>query len=108
MARDSLCGGQARVPGEADRDGARRGGRAESPLARKGPPKFTIGYSQRFNPKFAYVRQSIRTAPSAKPVVSPPGLPPYQRAGKKISGRREALAGAAMESTHDPRFVLWS
>ena len=33
-------------------------------LARERKLKFTIGYSQRFNPKFAYVRKSIRTSPA--------------------------------------------
>jgi len=37
-------------------------------LARKDRLKFTIGYSQRFNPKFAYVRQSIRNGTIGKPV----------------------------------------
>jgi predicted dehydrogenase len=29
-------------------------------LARSKKVKFTIGYSQRFNPKFAYVRRALR------------------------------------------------
>src|SRR3979409_323924 len=37
-------------------------------LARKNKLKFTIGYSQRFNPKFAYVRKSIRNGTIGKPV----------------------------------------
>src|SRR5437879_9997289 len=37
-------------------------------LARKSRLKFTIGYSQRFNPKFAYVRKSIRNGTIGKPV----------------------------------------
>jgi len=37
-------------------------------LSRKHRLKFTIGYSQRFNPKFAYVRQSIRNGTIGKPV----------------------------------------
>src|SRR5499427_6076950 len=37
-------------------------------LARKNKLKFSIGYSQRFNPKFAYVRKSIREGTIGKPV----------------------------------------
>src|SRR6266403_5893610 len=37
-------------------------------LAKKKKLKFTIGYSQRFNPKFAYVRKSIRDGTIGKPV----------------------------------------
>src|SRR6267154_4280770 len=37
-------------------------------LARERKLKFTIGYSQRFNPKFAYVRKSIRDGFIGRPV----------------------------------------
>ena len=37
-------------------------------LAREKNLKFTIGYSQRFNPKFAYVRKSIRDGTIGRPV----------------------------------------
>jgi predicted dehydrogenase len=37
-------------------------------LAREKSLKFTIGYSQRFNPKFAYVRKSIRDGTIGRPV----------------------------------------
>ncbi|TMG87792.1 MAG: Gfo/Idh/MocA family oxidoreductase, partial [Betaproteobacteria bacterium] len=36
--------------------------------ARERKLKFTIGYSQRFNPKFAYVRKSIRDGSIGRPV----------------------------------------
>src|SRR5438445_2440314 len=37
-------------------------------LARKSRVKFTIGYSQRFNPKFAYVRKCATDGTLGKPV----------------------------------------
>src|SRR5712691_2473101 len=67
MARDCLAAGKhvflekpiALALGEADELIA---------LAAERKLKFTIGYSQRFNPKFAYVRKSIRNGTIGKPV----------------------------------------
>jgi len=75
-------------------------------LARKNRLKFTIGYSQRFNPKFAYVRRSIRDGSIGKPVSALVSRHITRSLGKKISGRVK-LSPAAMESTHDLDFVLW-
>src|SRR5216683_8010906 len=75
-------------------------------LARKNKRKFTIGYSQRFNPKFAYVRKSIRDGTIGKPVSALVSRHITRGLGKKISGRVK-LSPAAMECTHDIDFVLW-
>ncbi len=75
-------------------------------LARKHKVKFTIGYSQRFNPKFAYVRKSIRDGTIGKPVSALVSRHITRGLGKKISGRVK-LSPAAMECTHDLDFVLW-
>jgi len=68
--------------------------------------KFTIGYSQRFNAKFAYVRKCIRDGTIGKPVSALVSRHITRSLGKKISGRIK-LSPAAMESTHDLDFVLW-
>jgi predicted dehydrogenase len=68
--------------------------------------KFTIGYSQRFNPKYAYVRQCIRDGTIGKPVSALVSRHITRSLGKKISGRVK-LSPAAMESTHDLDFLLW-
>ena len=68
--------------------------------------KFTIGYSQRFNPKFAYVRKSIRDGSIGTPVSALVSRHITRSLGKKISGRIK-LSPAAMESTHDLDFLLW-
>ena len=68
--------------------------------------KFTIGYSQRFNAKFAYVRKSIRDGTIGKPVSALVSRHITRSLGQKISGRIK-LSPAAMESTHDLDFVLW-
>ena len=75
-------------------------------LSKKKDLKFTIGYSQRFNPKFAYVRQSIRNGTIGKPVSALVSRHLTRGLGKKISGRVK-LSPAAMECTHDLDFVLW-
>jgi len=74
--------------------------------ARKRKLKFTIGYSQRFNPKFAYVRKSIRDGTIGRPVSALVSRHITRSLGKKISGRIK-LSPAAMEATHDLDFVLW-
>ncbi len=75
-------------------------------LARERGLKFTIGYSQRFNPKFAYVRKAIRDGTIGRPVSALVSRHITRSLGKKISGRIR-LSPAAMESTHDLDFVLW-
>ncbi|HYI86729.1 MAG TPA: Gfo/Idh/MocA family oxidoreductase, partial [Burkholderiales bacterium] len=75
-------------------------------LSTKSNLKFTIGYSQRFNPKFAYVRQCIRDGTIGKPVSALVSRHITRSLGKKISGRVK-LSPAAMESTHDLDFLLW-
>ena len=75
-------------------------------LARKNKLKFTIGYSQRFNPKFAYVRKSIKEGAIGRPVSALVSRHVTRSLGKKITGRGK-LSPAAMESTHDLDFILW-
>ncbi len=75
-------------------------------LARDKRVKFTIGYSQRFNPKFAYVRKSIRDGTIGRPVSALVSRHITRNLGKKISGRIR-LSPAAMEATHDLDFILW-
>jgi predicted dehydrogenase len=75
-------------------------------LKNKKKLKFTIGYSQRFNPKYAYVRRCIRDGTIGRPVSALVSRHITRSLGKKISGRVK-LSPAAMESTHDLDFLLW-
>jgi scyllo-inositol 2-dehydrogenase (NAD+) len=75
-------------------------------IAKKNNLKFTIGYSQRYNPKFAYVRKQIMDGAIGKPVSALVSRHITRSLGKKITGRGK-LSPAAMESTHDLDFVLW-
>ena len=75
-------------------------------LSRERKLLFTIGYSQRFNPKFAYVKRSLEDGTIGDPVTALVSRHITRNLGKKISGRVR-LSPAAMESTHDIDFVLW-
>jgi scyllo-inositol 2-dehydrogenase (NAD+) len=75
-------------------------------IARRQGVKFTIGYSQRFNPKFAYVHKSIADGTIGRPVSALVSRHITRGLGKKISGRTK-LSPAAMEATHDLDFLLW-
>ena len=75
-------------------------------IAKKNKVKFTIGYSQRFNPKFAYVKKAIADGTIGRPVSAVVSRHITRSLGKKITGRGK-LSPAAMEATHDLDFVLW-
>jgi scyllo-inositol 2-dehydrogenase (NAD+) len=79
---------------------------ADDLIAKAKKLKFTIGYSQRFNPKYAYVRKCIREGTIGKPVSALVSRHITRGLGKKISGRSK-LSPAAMEATHDLDFLLW-
>ena len=68
--------------------------------------KFTIGYSQRFNPKIAYAKKSIEEGKLGKIVNVMVSRHLSRNLGKKIANRVK-LSPAAMESTHDLDFVFW-
>lgn len=75
-------------------------------LARTKGLLFTIGYSQRFNPKFAYVKRSIDDGTIGQPVSALVSRHITRSLGNKIGGRIK-LSPAAMEATHDIDFLLW-
>ena len=68
--------------------------------------KFAIGYSQRFNHKFAYAKKSLVEKTIGDPVCALVSRHLTRGLGTKISGRIK-LSPAAMEATHDLDFVLW-
>lgn len=75
-------------------------------LAKSRNLKFSIGYSQRFNPKFAYIREKIADGTLGEPVSALVSRHLTRNLGKKIGGRTK-LSPAAMEATHDLDFILW-
>ena len=75
-------------------------------LSRTNNVKFTIGYSQRFNPKIAYAKKAIAEGKLGKVVNVMVSRHLSRNLGKKIANRVK-LSPAAMESTHDLDFVFW-
>ncbi|GAB5377377.1 MAG: Gfo/Idh/MocA family oxidoreductase [Acuticoccus sp.] len=75
-------------------------------IARQQNVKFTIGYSQRFNPKIAYAKKAIDDGKLGKVVNVMVSRHLSRNLGKKIANRVK-LSPAAMESTHDLDFVFW-
>ena len=75
-------------------------------LAKRGGLKFTIGYSQRFNPKFAYAKKKITDGTLGKVVSVMVSRHLSRSLGKKIASRVK-LSPVVMESTHDLDFVFW-
>src|SRR5262249_57532078 len=75
-------------------------------LAKRNNLKFTIGYSQRFNPKIAYAKKKIVAGTLGKVVSVLVSRHLSRSLGKKIASRVR-LSPVVMESTHDLDFVLW-
>ncbi|HET9687406.1 MAG TPA: Gfo/Idh/MocA family oxidoreductase, partial [Pseudolabrys sp.] len=75
-------------------------------LAKKENLKFTIGYTQRFNPKYAYVKKCLTDGTLGTPVTALVSRNVSRSIGNKIGGRIQ-LSPAVMEATHDIDFILW-
>jgi predicted dehydrogenase len=75
-------------------------------IAKRNNVKFTIGYSQRFNTKFAYAKKKLNDGTLGKPVSVMVSRHLSRNLGKKIASRVR-LSPAAMESTHDLDIVFW-
>lgn len=76
-------------------------------IAESSDLKFTIGYSQRFNPKQAMVKRSLEDGTLGDPVSVLVSRHITRSLGSKI-GSRTKLSPAAMEATHDIDFTLWA
>jgi myo-inositol 2-dehydrogenase/D-chiro-inositol 1-dehydrogenase len=75
-------------------------------LAKRNNLKFTIGYSQRFNPKIAYAKKKIVDGTLGNVVSVLVSRHLSRSLGKKIASRVR-LSPVVMESTHDLDFVFW-
>jgi len=75
-------------------------------LAKKAKLKFTIGYTQRFNPKYAYVKKCLEDGTLGRLVTALVSRNVSRSIGNKIAGRIR-LSPAVMEATHDLDFILW-
>jgi len=75
-------------------------------IAEKNKLQFTIGYSQRFRSKYAYVREKFLDGTLGEPVSVLITRNITQQLSKRIVGRTR-LSPAAMEATHDLDYALW-
>ncbi len=75
-------------------------------IAKQNNVKFTIGYSQRFNPKIAYAKKKITDGTLGRVVSIMVSRHLSRSLGKKIASRVK-LSPAVMESTHDLDFAFW-
>ena len=75
-------------------------------LAEKNKVQFTIGYSQRFRSKYAYVREKFIDGTLGEPVSVLISRNITTQLSKRITGRTR-LSPAAMEATHDLDYALW-
>jgi myo-inositol 2-dehydrogenase/D-chiro-inositol 1-dehydrogenase len=75
-------------------------------LSKRNNVKFTIGYSQRFNTKFAYAKKKLNDGTLGRPVSVMVSRHLSRNLGKKIASRVR-LSPAAMESTHDLDIAFW-
>jgi scyllo-inositol 2-dehydrogenase (NAD+) len=75
-------------------------------LARQKNLKLTVGYSQRFNPRMAFIRKTIQSGAIGDVVTCLVSRNVTRELGKKITGRVR-LSPAAMEATHDLDYLMW-
>jgi predicted dehydrogenase len=75
-------------------------------IARERGLKLTVGYSQRFNPRMAFLRKTIRSGGIGEVVTCLVSRNVTRELGKKITGRVR-LSPAAMEATHDLDYLMW-
>ena len=68
--------------------------------------KLTVGYSQRFNPRTAYIRKTIRSGEIGEVVTCLVSRNVTREIGDKVTGRVK-LSPATMEATHDLDYLLW-
>jgi predicted dehydrogenase len=75
-------------------------------IARQKGLKLTVGYSQRFNPRMAYMRKTIQSGAIGQVVTCLVSRNVTRELGSKITGRVR-LSPAAMEATHDLDYLMW-
>ena len=68
--------------------------------------KIAVGYTRRFDPKYAYVNEAIKAGRIGEPVTCLVSRNITREIGAKIRGRSK-LSPAAMGGTHSIDFLLW-
>ncbi len=68
--------------------------------------KFTIGYTRRFDPKYAFINKSLKSGKLGQPVTCLISRNITREIGNKIKSRSK-MSPAAMGGTHSIDFLLW-
>jgi scyllo-inositol 2-dehydrogenase (NAD+) len=79
---------------------------ADELIALANGKKFAIGYTQRWNPKYAYLKQCVVEGTVGQPVTAMISRHITRAIGAKIAGRGD-LGPVQMEGTHDIDLLLW-
>ena len=75
-------------------------------LCDAGNLKLAIGYTRRFDPKYAYINKTIKAGGIGEPVTCLVSRNITREIGAKIKGRSR-MSPAAMGGTHSIDFLLW-
>ena len=75
-------------------------------LCDAGNLKLAIGYTRRFDPKYAYINKAIKAGQIGEPVTCLVSRNITREIGTKIKGRSK-MSPAAMGGTHSIDFLLW-
>ncbi len=75
-------------------------------LCDAGNLKLAIGYTRRFDPKYAYINKAIKDGKIGEPVTCLVSRNITREIGAKIKGRSR-MSPAAMGGTHSIDFLLW-
>ncbi|MDE0780266.1 MAG: Gfo/Idh/MocA family oxidoreductase [Alphaproteobacteria bacterium] len=75
-------------------------------LAKASNLKITVGYSRRFDPRYAYVRKALQNGLIGEPVTCLISRHSTRELGEKITGRSK-MSPTSIGGVHDLDFVLW-
>ncbi|MDB4831790.1 Gfo/Idh/MocA family oxidoreductase [Hyphomicrobiales bacterium] len=76
-------------------------------LAKKNNLKLTIGYSRRFDPRYAYMNKALKGGLIGDPVTCLISRHSTRELGMKITGRSN-LSPASIAGVHDIDYILWA
>ena len=76
-------------------------------MAKKNNLKLTIGYSRRFDPRYAYMNKALKGGLIGDPLTCLISRHSTRELGMKITGRSD-LSPASIAGVHDFDYILWA
>jgi predicted dehydrogenase len=76
-------------------------------LATRNNLKMTVGYSRRFDPRYAYINKALKGGLIGDPVTCLISRNSTRELGEKITGRSK-MSPTSIAGVHDLDFVLWA